>query len=450
MRPRSLQAQLALRLGVLFFVATALAVAALLYQTYRRADSLDEENLLDRAHQLARYVTRDGQGEAVLDLPDEVRATYRSPVAAAVYAVRTAGGQIIGASSAQVRAFAAKRAPARDEPAYFRIESFDALGRDYYGLDVRLASAAGPLFVTVADASEADALVHTMLHEFIVDVGWIVPAFVAATLLVGVFAIRSGLRPLRETAAKAAAIDPAAMSVRLPTRDLPTEIVPVVGAVNRALDRLEQGFALQRRFTANAAHELRTPLAIVTAALEGMEGDGELAKVREDVERMNRLVDQLLRVARLDAVALDVSAEVDLCRVASDVVEYMAPLAIVRGRSLALMEPGRPVVVKGNKHAIGDALRNLVENAIAQTAAETEVVVKVEPDGSVSVSDCGPGVPQQDREHVFDRFWRGKAGGTGAGLGLAIVKEIMHAHGGRVEVADNPGGGARFSLRLRS
>lgn len=448
MRPRSLQAQLALRLGLLLLAATALAIAALLYQTYRRADSLDEGNLLDRARQLATYVTREPDGSPVLRLPDQAAAAYRSPLATAEYAVRTADGQLVSASSAPILDFATKRTPARNEPDYFRLESFGIFGRDYYGLDVALASAVGPVFVTVADASEADALVHSMLKEFIVDVGWIVPAFVAATLLVGVLAIRNGLKPLREAAAQAAAIDPAAMSVRLATSDLPTEIVPLVGAVNRALDRLEQGFALQRRFTANAAHELRTPLAIITAALDSIEGDGEVSKLREDVARMNRLVDQLLRVARLDAVALDVSAEVDLCRVASDVVEYLAPLAIARGRSLALVEPGRPVIVTGNEHAIGDALRNLVENAIGQTAADTEVVVEVESDGGISVADRGPGVPPQNREHMFDRFWRGTTGGNGSGLGLAIVKEIMHAHGGRVDVADNSGGGAVFNLRF--
>jgi len=298
-----------------------------------------------------------------------------------------------------------------------------------------------------------DALAEQMVGEFFGKAAWLFPLIVSIVVLVIVWTVRSSLKPLRVASQQAAAITPDAIHVRLAGHDLPAELRPLVTAINSALDRLSSGFEAQRRFTADAAHELRTPLAILTAGLESLPKSDGIARLQLDAERMNRLVEQLLRVARLDAQPIDLAREIDLNAVASEVVERLAPLATSAGRSLAFEPAKAPALVRGDRDALGDAIRNLVENAIVHSPRGEEVLIQVDPNCSVSVIDRGPGVPDDLKNQVFERFWRSReqrSSGVGAGLGLSIVAEIARTHGGRVTVTDVPGGGANFALSLPS
>jgi len=439
---RSLQTRLVLRLATLFIAGAAVLAGFLAWRAYDTANSLSDRELSLRAEDLARYVTADGH----LVLSTALQDAYADPASGDVFAIRRADGRMVAASPPAFGQMAQRWAATGDDPAYLRFSGLPG-GRDFYGLGLTVDSAAGPLSIWVARAAGATALVHSFLEEFVFDIAWVIPLFMMLVLAVAVLAIRGALKPLREVSEVASSIGPASTSVRLPSAGVPAEIVPLVGAVNRALDRLEQGFAVQRQFTANAAHELRTPLAIVTAALDGLKASGDLEKLKADVARMNRLVEQLLSVARLDAIALDISADVDLNQPAKDVVALLAPWAVAQHRAIGLSATERPVMVRGNGYAITDAVRNLVENAVVHSPVDAEVTVAVHADGRISVSDRGPGVPAAQREQIFERFWRGAGARThGAGLGLPIVAEIMKAHGGTVTVGDAPDGGAIFSL----
>ena len=449
-RVRSLQLRLALRLALVYLIATALAAAVLIYRAFDTAGSLNDRELALRADDLANSVSLDSTGRPRLDLPHSLARDYAADGNVNIYAIRRANGPVITASppafGERVKGWPAPG----DDPSYFRLSGLAGSDQNYYGLTVASDTAVGPLWISVARAGEANALVRSLLWEFEADIAWGLPVFVTLTLVIGVLAIRRSLKPLREVSQQAAAIGPAATSVRLQREDLPSEIVPLVDAVNRALDRLETGFAVQRQFTANAAHELRTPLAIVTGALDAMPETPDVRKLKADVARMNRLVTQLLRVARLDAITLDVSAVVDLEAVAVDVVATMAPWAISQGRTIGFSGCNKAVFIRGNGPAIADAIRNLVENAVTHAPPGDEIRVEVSEAGQVTVADHGPGVPSADRERVFDRFWRGQSRvGEGAGLGLAITSEIARAHGGTAAVEDNAGSGAVFKLSFR-
>ena len=279
-RLRSLQLRLVVRLAVLFIVGSAALVGVLVWRAYDTAGTLADRELSLRAADLAQYVAPGPDGTARLALPAALREAYAAAPDADIFAIRGRDGRLIAALPEAFGAVAERWPAPTDDPSYFHLPGLAGKTQDYYGLGISLDSAAGPLSIWVARAAGATALVHSLLEEFVLDIAWVIPLFMLLALGVAILAIRSTLRPIREVSEIAASIGPSTTSVRLPQANLPSEIVPLVSAVNRALGRLEQGFAVQRQFTANAAHELRTPLAIITGALENLEPNPEVGNSR--------------------------------------------------------------------------------------------------------------------------------------------------------------------------
>lgn len=287
-----------------------------------------------------------------------------------------------------------------------------------------------------------EAILRELLEHVALPLGPLAVLLLAFSL----WQVRRLTRPLQIAALEADALDPAKLEARLTVPTAPREAESLVRAMNRALGRIEADTRFIREFNANAAHELRTPLAIMRLAISRLP-PGEIAdSLREDVAGMSRVVSQLLDLAQADSMTPQLREEVRLGAVAADIVAQLAPMAWAQDRDIRLQADGAPAV-PGHAEAIGRALRNLIENAVRHTASGSTVEVTVGPGPRIAVRDHGPGIPDDQKPLVFGRFWRAdRSRSDGAGLGLGIVQSIMQTHGGDVRVEDAPGGGAVFVL----
>jgi two-component system, OmpR family, sensor histidine kinase QseC len=237
------------------------------------------------------------------------------------------------------------------------------------------------------------------------------------------------LRPLRKLSESAASISPRALHARLRTGAVPSEIAPLVHSFNRALDRLEHGYRVQQEFLATAAHELKTPLALIRAQVELREEGEDRDALLGDVEHMTRQVQQLLLLAEASEVQNYDFATTDVRGVAQDVVAYLQRMAEAAHVHVTLSGSASAARWQADRGALFTLLKNLLENAIQHAPRGTEVRMEVDAE-AVTVRDAGPGVDSEHLSQMFSRFWRGShRRDQGAGLGLAICREIALAHG---------------------
>ncbi|WP_306392297.1 sensor histidine kinase [Telluria beijingensis] len=246
--------------------------------------------------------------------------------------------------------------------------------------------------------------------------------------------VRRSLRGVARIAHEAERIDASRRGMRLSEAQVPSEIAPLVRAVNEALGRLDEGYERQRRFIASAAHELRTPIAILRVKVDAAT-DPAMRRLGSDVERLANLAEQMLDLQRLDSAWRD--EELDLAALVRRVAGDLAPLLIASNRSIEVVVDGA-LPVRGDAGAIERVVTNLVQNAIEHGGRH--VVVRVA-GSSFEVEDDGPGIPPEERERVFEPFHRLRPRSAGSGLGLHLVQQVVERHGGRVALLGAPGGG---------
>ncbi len=289
-----------------------------------------------------------------------------------------------------------------------------------------------------------------------------IPVALVLVIFSGYVMAWASLRPIDLMARRARRIGTRNLAERIPVRNPNDELGRLAIAFNDLLERIERGFGQLKRFTADASHELRTPLTAMRSVGEvALEGDHTKAEYREIIgsmleesSRLTRLVDSLLFLSRADAGKIEIHPEgLDLRRLATDAANLMMILAEDRHQNLTV-NGDTDVIVTADRQLLHQALLSILDNAIKYSPSDTTIMIQVQRDdqgtAELAVRDQGSGIPREDLERIFDRFFRIHQGPDyqGTGLGLAIVKWAVEANGGTVVAESIPGKGSTIRLQF--
>ena len=361
--------------------------------------------------------------------------------------------------------------------AYFTTSSVDPSGPAFRVRAYKAPGGGNDVLVEAQPLTDQTSTLHTL---FLTELAVTALALVFA-LAAGWWLVRLGLRPLEDVERTADSIAAGDLDQRVPGADRPTEVGRLARALNVMLERIQAAFDARlrsearlreneqhlRQFVADASHELRTPIAAVSAYAELFErGAGQRSEdlpriasgIRTETARMDRLVNDLLTLARLDEGVPMEEAPVELVGLVSEAVRTATA---VGPRWPASFSAARPVEVVGDKDRLRQVVDNLLANVRAHTPEGTATTVRVDQvddEAVVEVRDDGPGMPAEEARRVFERFYRvdparsrgpdGRGAGSGSGLGLSIVSAIVAAHGGTVTAISAPGQGMTVTVRL--
>ncbi|PVM84474.1 sensor histidine kinase [Caulobacter radicis] len=447
LRPRSLRGWLISRLAVaqfvillLFFVGNA-AAGAWLWFSGSIVDVAYERSSADA---VARSVKRSPSGQLYLSPTRELKR-LSSDVPGFWFIVRDRDGSRLSQGSPPSELAASL--PLLDIINSARLAPFSTRPAPALAVVQWIDTEAGPIQLVTSGRGRATVLQVASV------MGW--PALVTASLIGAAIAlmlaiitpltVRRALRGLDRAADEAKQIDVDRSGTRLGEEGVPVEILPFVRTINDTLDRLDKGYESQKRFLADAAHELRTPIAILTTRLSALPPGPERNRLLEDAARLTALADQLLDLQRLEQRPVSYT-DIDLVGLAERVVLDLAPMAFAAGYQVDFEPEVSSLVVRGDQLAIERALTNLIQNAISYGGRTGSITIRVLSYGWIEVADQGPGIAGPDHARVFEPFHRLTQDGQGVGLGLDLVRRIMQLHGGEVTLATTNDRGACFRL----
>lgn len=445
---RSLRAQL---LGPLMWMWLVVALVAA-WGAYKLAqfagDTAYDQTLQDEAGAIATQVYWTDRGP-LLELSVQAQQLLaRDSADRNAYMVIDEMGHILAGSGDLPM-------PENIDASFTQPQLFDA---SYLGEPVRGAvySIRSPMLDRVVSIVVVETRRRRQQLEREIQVAVLLPTVALGLLTFGLlhWGIRRGVAPLRRVAAAVEARDPRDLRP-LPLQGVPAEAVPLIERINVLLANVERAVQQQRRFVADAAHQLRTPVAGVRVLAQELQHEwqhgggsaaGLLRELVASTERMGRLVSQLLNLARSESALRHELATLEPVDVIAAVREAAEPLALQasrQGREFDLQLPAQPCHARVHPLWLGEVVANLLDNALRHGGAHVRLSVQAEPDGLlIEVCDDGPGIAADQREHVFEPFWRAERSDTrgvqGSGLGLTIVRDVVLAMGGRIELRSRP------------
>jgi two-component system, OmpR family, sensor histidine kinase QseC len=435
-----------IRLALAALLAIVLQLTIVVVSTYLVEDDLNRSYVTRQARTLLAALGTPSNVPTLEDshVPRQYRGKYAN-----FYAFRITGedGHILaqhnGPRIADLSPWQNKASRSQD----LWLLDLDAERKLYVAGGVRQRLANHYVWIEVATFGDpANTYLGIVAAEVAEDVWLPMLPLVILTLGVATLSVRRSLSSLVRVSAQAETISPLDKSSRLDVSGMPREAASLVIAINGLLDRVGELVKSQRLFIARAAHELRTPLAIMMLEL-GRIDDPRVRRLEQDVRSMSASVDHLLALARLESTEMIDIVDLDMGQVASEVVDRFRDWAAQTQHRLVL-KVCEPAQFAGDPGAIREALRNLVENAVRHTPPGTEVQITAGPAGSIVVEDDGPGLPCQASSELVQPFKKGRESSEGAGLGLAIVRHAVELHRGKLEIGRSAGGGAKFAVTL--
>jgi two-component system sensor histidine kinase TctE len=446
MRAPSLLRALVVRLTIVVALALAGSYLMLYFEFREGLMGLDGQSIAVQVQDLRASIVP-GTSPPRLELPRSLQEFYAQPDALNGYQLLSADGTMLesGGFSAPYLPLPVAQGGGQ---VVMQSETDTLSGDSVLAAALDLDDRHGLYWLRVVrNLEDEESLVAQLMLGALDELYPLIALLLIAVVGVVVVTVLSSLRSLRAVSHQASMLSLYRLDERLHAQNLPREVVPLVQAVNASLDRLEADYRVQREFTANAAHELRTPLATLRARLESRFSPQELGDVALEIEQLARLLEQLLCLARLDSQEQFQFAAFDAHAVALEVARDLAPVALETGHYLTAATPDVSVPAHGNATLTRLVFRNLIENAIQYTPAGTSITLSADA-AAVIIADDGPGIAAPAAS-PFERFRRGpNASGPGAGLGLAIAQCIMERQGGRLSLDASTARGARFVMEF--